>query len=52
VEHARDGLPEADMKAIMGRAQRDGAVAATLWSVIVVAAGLGTFAMARRSVSN
>jgi hypothetical protein len=36
----------------MGRAQRDGAVAATLWSVIVVAAGLGTFAMARRSVSN
>jgi len=51
VEHARDGLPEPDMKEIMGRAKHDGVVASTLWAVLVVGAGLGTFWLARRPVS-
>ena len=42
VEHARDGLPEPDMNEIMGRAQRDGVIASTIWAVVVVGAGLGT----------
>jgi hypothetical protein len=52
VEHEVGRGPEPDMKEVMGRAQRDGAVAATLWAVLVVAAGMGTFRMGRKSVSN
>ena len=51
VEHEVGRGPEPDMKEVMGRAQRDGAMAATLWAVLVAAAGAGTFWMARRSVS-
>ena len=51
VEHARDGLPEPDMKEIMGRATHDGVVGSTLWAVLVVGAGLGTLWLARRPVS-
>lgn len=42
VEHARDGLPEPDMKEMMARANLDGAVRSTMWAVVVVGAGLGT----------
>ena len=51
VEHELGRGPEPDMKEVMGRAQRDGAIAATLWAVLVAAAGVGTFWMARRPVS-
>jgi hypothetical protein len=48
VEHEVGRGPEPDMKEVMGRARRDGAVAATLWAVFVVAAGAGTFGMGRK----
>jgi len=51
VEHEVGRGPEPDMQEVMGRAQRDGVIASTLWAVLVVAAGLGTFWMARRPVS-
>ena len=48
VEHELGRGPEPDMKEVMGRAQRDGAVAATLWTVLVIAAGAGTFVMGQK----
>ena len=48
VEHARDGLPEPDMKAITGRAKRDGVIAASVWAAAIVVAGLGTLWLAKK----
>lgn len=48
VESARDGLPEPDMKAITGRAKRDGVIAASVWAAAIIVAGLGTFWLAKR----
>ena len=42
VEHELGRGPEPDMKDVMGRAKRDGVVAASIWSVLVVGGGLGT----------
>ena len=48
VEHARDGLPEPDMQAIMSRAKRDGVVWSTIYASLVTGAGLGTLLTRRR----
>jgi len=48
VEHARDGLPEPDMQAIMGRAQRDGVLWSSIYASLVTGAGLGTLMTRRR----
>ena len=39
---------EPDMTQLMARARRDGAVAATLWAVLIVMAGWGTIALVAR----
>jgi len=52
VEHELGRGPEPDMKEVMGRAQRDGAVAASLWAVLVIAAGAGTLWVGRKSTGN
>jgi hypothetical protein len=52
VEHEVGRGPEPDMKEVMGRARRDGAVWATFWAVLIAGAGLGTFWMGRKPVSN
>lgn len=50
VEHARDGLPEPDMQAIMSRAQRDGLVWSTVYASLVTGAGLVTL-LARKQLT-
>ena len=52
VEHELGRGPEPDMKEVMGRAQRDGAVAASLWAVLVIAAGAGPLWVGRKSTGN
>ena len=39
---------EPDMTQVMARARRDGVVAATMWSVLIVLAGWGTIAVVQR----
>ena len=49
VEHEVGRAPEPDMKEVMGRAQRDGVIGASLWSVLIVGAGLGTLFYRRKT---
>jgi hypothetical protein len=50
LDHELGRGPDPDMQRVMARAQRQGVVAGSIWSLVVVAAGLGTFWMGQRSV--
>jgi hypothetical protein len=48
VEHELGRGPKPDMIEVMSRAKRDGAVAASVWAGLIVAAGFGTLWISRR----
>ena len=48
LEHELGRGPEPDMTHVMARASRAGAQAATVWALVVTAAGWGTLWVARR----
>ena len=49
LDHELGRGPDPDMQGVMARAQRQGVWAGSIWSLIVVAAGLGTFWLGQRA---